>query len=96
MKKLQIPVEKKKDIGIRLFKDFLKNIAIFCAMVLVISGVIFGFMYWKDNRTPPETSHQKLNRLCQDAEKEMQRVYNTPEGQKYLQELRLTYEMNCK
>jgi hypothetical protein len=96
MKKLQIPVETKKAIAIRLVKYLLKNIAIFCMMVLVISGVMFAYMYLKDNRKSPVTSHQKLNRLCHDAEKEMQRTYNTPEGQKYLEELRLTYEMNCK
>ena len=96
MKKLQIQTETKKDIAIRLLKYLLKNIAIFFAMVLVISGVMFAYMYLKDIKKSPVTSHQKLNRLCQDAEKEMQREYHSPEGQKYLEELRLTYEMNCK
>ena len=96
MKKLQIQTETKKDIAIRLLKYLLKNIAIFCAMVLVISGVMFTYMYLKDNKKSPVTSHQKLNRLCQDAEKEMQREYHSPEGKKHLEELRLTYEVNCK
>lgn len=96
MKRLQIPTEPKKNMVLGLVKNLAKNIAIFCAMILVISGVMFGYMYWKDNRAPRETSHQKLNRLCQDAEREMQREYHTPEGQRYLEELRLKYEMNCK
>jgi len=53
-------------------------------------------MFWKDHRTPPETQQQKLDRLCQEAERDMQREYHSPEGQKYLEELRLNYEMNCK
>ena len=96
MKKLQSHLETKRGMALRLLKDLLKNIAIFCAMVLVISGVMFAYMYLKDSKKSPVTSHQKLNRLCQDAEKEMQREYHSPEGQKYLEKLRLTYEMNCK
>lgn len=96
MKNRLLPAESKKNIALSLLKSIGKNIAIFCAMILVISGVMFGYMYWKDHRTPPETPQQKLDRLCQEAERDMQREYHSPEGQKYLEELRLKYEMNCK
>ncbi len=96
MKNRLLPTEPKKNVLLSLLKNLAKNIAIFCAMILVISGAMFGYMYWKDYRTPPETSQQKLDRLCKEAERDMQREYYSPEGQKYLEELRLKYEMNCK